>query len=490
MCAFLNKKKLLSLALCAVLLSSCLFFTDKVPHALSAGSTIYESAEPVTPPESDFTYKATPTANPTKAIITGYTGKETKVIIPETLGGLPVANIAANAFAGNERLTYVKLPANLISISGAAFTKCSALTEIDVDSENERFSVVDGVLYRNDTNVDSETYGSIKTLIIYPCGKGGKFTVPRSVETIGSYAFSYCFNLTEVDMYNNVTLINDGAFSYCWNLQRIRLSDNLTYLGKKALAYCESLKRIDLPSNLTNIGDDAVLGTIDSDNNKVYFFVDGISCKKESYAYDYLIEQGLPENIIIQNHRTVTDNDTRIRLIDAYNVLPDGVAVDISVTPVELSEVEKLFPTRYSRAFAFDIGITSNGAPYTLPGKVILSFDETCGDAIPSASKVYRQSGEKLILAGGSVHTPFIGTEISTGGRFVILVNDDFSLRGDIDGDGVVTLFDVRAALHACTGTLVLTKEQSAAANADNSSDGKITTEDARKILRMAGGME
>ena len=129
MCAFLNKKKLLSLALCAVLLLSCLFFTDKVPHALSAGSTIYESAEPVTPPESDFTYMATPTAKPTKAIITGYTGKETKVIIPETLGGLPVANIAANAFAGNESLTYVKLPANLVSISGAAFTKCSALTE-------------------------------------------------------------------------------------------------------------------------------------------------------------------------------------------------------------------------------------------------------------------------------------------------------------------------------------------------------------------------
>ena len=61
--------------------------------------------------------------------------------------------------------------------------------------------------------------------------------------------------------------------------------------------------------------------------------------------------------------------------------------------------------------------------------------------------------------------------------------------KGDIDGDGVVTLFDVKAALYASTNRLTLTPEQKLAANIDNSQDGKITTEDARKILRLAGGM-
>ena len=116
-------------------------------------------------------------------------------------------------------------------------------------------------------------------------------------------------------------------------------------------------------------------------------------------------------------------------------------------------------------------------------------IDAVCPGASPSATKVYQQIGDELVLVSGSAHTPFIGAQISEGGRFVVLINNDFSLRGDIDGDGVVTLFDAKAALHASTGTLRLTEEQKIAANVDKTSD-KITTEDARKILRIAGGME
>ena len=58
-----------------------------------------------------------------------------------------------------------------------------------------------------------------------------------------------------------------------------------------------------------------------------------------------------------------------------------------------------------------------------------------------------------------------------------------------MDGDGLITLSDVKTVLHATAGTLTLTYEQSLCANVDNSQDGKITTKDARKILRLAGGM-
>lgn len=460
-----------------------------MPKAVGGTTTVYESAEPVTPPESDFTYRKIPVNAPTKAIITKYNGNETKVIIPETLGGLTVTGIAGSAFSSRENLTYVKLPSTLETISAKAFNMCTALTGFDLDPENTTFTEIDGVVYRKDTYPESDTYGKITTLSAFPAGRGGHFTIPYGIKTIASYAFDHCYNLTSVDMYNTVTTINSYAFAYCWNLKSIRLSDNLKTLGTYALAHCDSLTRIDLPSNLTSIGVDAVLGDIDSNNNKFYYFIDGISCTEDSYAYDYLVEQALPKDIIIVNKPSITDNNTGIKLIDAYNTLPESEMLDIAVKQVEVSEAEHLFPTRYSNAYVFDIDITNNNEVFTFDGKIVFNFDSVCPEAIPSATKVYQQSGDNLVLVSGSAHSPFVGAQVSQGGRFIVLVNNDFSLKGDIDGDGTVTLFDVKAALHASTGTLALTNEQKTAANIDSSNDGKITTEDARKILRLAGGM-
>lgn len=485
----MRKKKLLSFALCLCILLSAIFFTDNIPTAIGGTSGVYESEEPVTPPESDFSYKKIPTNNPDRVIITEYTGKETKVIIPEEIEGLPVLSISADAFYKNERLTYVKLPSTLTGLSGKAFNLCSSLEEFDIDPDSNIFCVVDGVVYRKDTNAGSDIYGEPISLVCFPAGKGGHFTVPYGIETIGAYAFDHCYKLTSVDMYNTVTSIAANAFSFCWGLESIRLSDNLTTLGQEALAHCDSLKKIDLPAKLTTIGADAVLGTIDSDNNKVYFFVDGISCTKDSYAHKYLIEQALPKSIIILNNPTITDNDTGIQLIDAYKIFPEDEAVDIIVNEIPLSAVEELLPIRYSSAYAFDIGFTKDSAQFIPDGSFVLDFSAACPDAIPSATKIYQQIGDELVLVSGAAHIPFIGAQSSQSGRFIVLVNNDFSLKGDIDGDGVVTLFDVKAALYASTNTLTLTPEQKIAANADNSQDGKITTADARKILRLAGGM-
>ena len=485
----MSKKKLLSFVLCFAIIFACLLVNEDLPTAISGASGVYESEEPVTPPETDFTYRKTPVNNPKKIIITKYLGKETKVIIPETIEGLPVFSITADAFYKNEKLTYVKLPSTLSGFSGKAFNLCSSLTEIDIDADADAFCVIDGILYRKDIDEDSATYGKPISLVCFPAGKGGHFTIPYGIEAVGAYAFDHCYNLTSVDMYNTVTSINSNAFSYCWNLESIRLSDNLKTLGQEALAHCDSLTKIDLPSKLNSIGTDAVLGTIDSDDNKVYFFVDGISCTKDSYAHEYLIDQALPKSIIILNNPSVTDNDTGIQLIDAYKTFPTDEIIDITVNEVALSEVENLLPIRYSSAYVFDIGFTKDGKQYIPEGIFVLNFDAACPDAIPSATKVYHQIGDELVLVSGTAHIPFVGAQSTKGGRFIILVNDDFSLKGDIDGDGLVTLFDVKASLYASTNTLTLTPEQKLAANVDNSQDGKITTKDARKILRLAGGM-
>ncbi len=485
----MSKKKLLSLFLCLALSLSFVSLQIKPVIAEGISPVIYESSEPVTPPESHFTYEMLSDIEEDGVIITGYSGKETKIIIPETLGGLTVTEISSEVFAGNKNITYIKLPAGLIYLSGDAFKECYSLTEIAIDKSNPYYIAIDGVLYIKETLESSVDFGKPVYLSNFPAGKSGSFTIPYGVKTIGSYAFGWCYNLTEIKMYNTVTAINAYAFAHCWGLEKIRLSDNLKVIGREAISYCENLRYIDLPSSLLNIGKDALLGGIDYENNKFYYFTEGISCAKDSYSYKYLLDQWLPEDIIIEKDPTLTDINTGIKIMDPYRILPKGGLLDIVITPVSISEVEALFPTRYSSAFVFDISFTLDGKAYKPDGNVIINFDEACNYSIPSATKVYKLVNNELLNVGGTAHLPFVGAQTAEAGRFVVLANDDFSLKGDIDADGRVTLFDVKAALYASTGALTLTPEQLLAANADNSPDGKITTDDARKILRLAGGM-
>lgn len=62
-----------------------------------------------------------------EAVITGYTGAETVLVIPETLGGMPVTTIAEKAFAGCKAETVV-LPRTLKIVADGAFLDSTLVT--------------------------------------------------------------------------------------------------------------------------------------------------------------------------------------------------------------------------------------------------------------------------------------------------------------------------------------------------------------------------
>jgi len=138
--------------------------------------------------------------------ITGYTGPGGNVVIPNTTNGLPVTSIGNRAFyycrnltsatidtnvtsIGDEAfssctsLTNVTIPNSIINIGTSAFSWCTSLSAIIVDALNSCYSSVDGVLFNK-----SQT-----TLIQCPGGKGGSYSIPDSVTTIGNYAFCFVF---------------------------------------------------------------------------------------------------------------------------------------------------------------------------------------------------------------------------------------------------------------------------------------------------------
>ena len=72
-----------------------------------------------------------------------------------------------------------------------------------------------------------------------------------SVTNVGSYAFRYCSDLTEVS-FPNVTSIGDYAFDTCSNLTSISFP-NATSIGNHAFIECTNLTSISFP-NATSIG--------------------------------------------------------------------------------------------------------------------------------------------------------------------------------------------------------------------------------------------
>jgi hypothetical protein len=116
-----------------------------------------------------------------------------------------------------------------------------------VDAQNSFYSSTNGVLFDNGQT----------TLIQYPTGKSGSYTVPGSVTNIGDNAFNACDELTDLTIPGSVASIGEDAFMLC-TLSNVALASGLISIGEDAFSYCYNLSSITIPGSVTNIGDDAI----------------------------------------------------------------------------------------------------------------------------------------------------------------------------------------------------------------------------------------
>jgi hypothetical protein len=156
-----------------------------------------------------------------------------------------VTTIGDYAFYFCTSLTSVTIPSGVTSIGELAVGGCTSLTAITVDTNNSFYSSVNGVLF------DKNQF----TLVEYPGGLDGSYTIPGTVTSIGSEAFEYCTNLASVTIPGGVTNIGDEAFEYCTGLTNAIICNGVTSIGQNAFCDCSSLTSVTIPSSVTSIGD-------------------------------------------------------------------------------------------------------------------------------------------------------------------------------------------------------------------------------------------
>lgn len=116
-----------------------------------------------------------------------------------------VISIGVQSFENCTSLPEVFISASVTSIADKAFAGCTSMMNINADENNSVYASVDGVVY------DKE----LKTLILYPAGRRGEFTVPDGIESIGASAFDGCTGITAVHLPASITNISGGAFAGC-----------------------------------------------------------------------------------------------------------------------------------------------------------------------------------------------------------------------------------------------------------------------------------
>jgi hypothetical protein len=142
--------------------------------------------------------------------ITGYRGKGGHVEIPKIIKGNKVVYIEIDAFKNQEGISSVTIPDTVTHIQNSAFEGCRGLTEIYIPSS---VGSIDSDVFKSCVNLEAINvdenngcYASIEgvlfdkkgeTLLCYPAGKTGGFSLPPGLKHIGKNAFEGCSKLAE-----------------------------------------------------------------------------------------------------------------------------------------------------------------------------------------------------------------------------------------------------------------------------------------------------
>ena len=172
----------------------------------------------------------------------------TTMTIPEG-----VTNIGRQAFAGCEKLKSIMIPASVTSIGGGVFEWCRKLSGIKLAEGNQRFAIVDGVLYTKD----------LSELIMCP-NTLTSVKIPSDVRNIGVSSFEGCEGLDSVTIPEGVTNIGWAAFRFCRKFKSVTIPASMVSIGEGSFTSCGALKEILAePGNRNFTSVDGVLYTKD-----------------------------------------------------------------------------------------------------------------------------------------------------------------------------------------------------------------------------------
>src|ERR1017187_1035026 len=234
------------------------------------------------------------TTNNGAITITQYTGPGGDVTIPDTITGLKVATVGSTAFYQVSSLTSVTFGTNVTTIADNAIFQCSSLASVTIPASVTNIGQGPMVDCKNltaisvspsnshYTNLNQVLFNTPQTsLIEFPGGIGGSYTIPATVTNIGQAFIGNSLMAISVNAANkiytnlagvlfdksktflisspggavgsytvpsNVTAIVSASFEYSTGVTSVTIGTNVSSIGLFAFYDCPNLAAISVNS--------------------------------------------------------------------------------------------------------------------------------------------------------------------------------------------------------------------------------------------------
>nr|MCR5685566.1 leucine-rich repeat domain-containing protein [Lachnospiraceae bacterium] len=183
---------------------------------------------------------------------------EGNIVIPSD-----VVRVASWCFAGNTKITGVKIPSERIAIEPLSFRNCINLKKITDWNERE---------YTLERVEDPATAGYPELIqrIFSECvncfkldGSGNlmestgnitELTFPPGIKSVGEYVYRDCHLLENIALADDTSQIGRSAFENSKWLKRVTNAYNVESIGPQAFSGCQSLESIELSDKLRTLG--------------------------------------------------------------------------------------------------------------------------------------------------------------------------------------------------------------------------------------------
>lgn len=207
---------------------------------------------------SDYTYRV---LSDNTVEILKYSGEESNVTVPDKIDNKVVKCVGYGAFAENENIVGVTIPAQVTDLQYGVFASCANLETVTFKA-GSKLQKIAARAFEN-------------------CSKLQSISLPDSVQTIEENGFAYCKNLGAVDLGNGLKEIDNYAFYYsgvtrvhipdsttvigtcafygCTSLNEVTLGSGLKGIERSVFSNCSNLKQIEIPDNITYISDQAFM---------------------------------------------------------------------------------------------------------------------------------------------------------------------------------------------------------------------------------------
>ncbi len=169
-----------------------------------------------------------------------------------------------------ETVTFDDVTYSVTAIDSTAFKGCSSLYWLTIPKTirtigKYAFQDCYNILYVNITDLEAWCNITYEGDYSTPCHRLIAFllngeeihnlVIPNTVTKLGRYAFYNCRGITNVTIPNSVTSIGDYAFAGISDLTSIILPNSITEMGEGIFINCTGLVDVNIPNQLTKIPD-------------------------------------------------------------------------------------------------------------------------------------------------------------------------------------------------------------------------------------------